>query len=129
MLAHSLTKPVLNNNQILPSQLVLIRNFMNGTIIIIIYLIFFPIENFRLFLDPYNQLIFITMALIYGIDLLCWYTCLTFLDVSKATIIMAPTPIITAIFSAFILGEQFTLFHLIGTIINVLAIIAIVREK
>ncbi len=129
MLAHSITKPMLNNSQILPSQLVLFRNFMNGIVIIILYIIFFPIENFELFLNPYNQLIFIAMALAYGIDLLCWYSSLNYLDVSKATIIMAPTPIVTAIFSMIILGELFTIYHLIGTIIILLSIIMIIREK
>ena len=129
MLAHSFTKPVLNGNQITSSQLVLSRNFLNGIILLIVYLAFFPLENLKLFLNPYNQFFFSAMAITYGLNLLCWYTCLKYLDVSKATTIMAPTPIITAIFSTIILGEIFTIYHLIGMIIIVLSIFVIVKEK
>ncbi|MEJ2296293.1 MAG: EamA family transporter, partial [Candidatus Lokiarchaeota archaeon] len=61
--------------------------------------------------------------------LFCWYKTLSYLDVSKATIILSPTPIVTAIFASFILGEVFTIFHLIGTILVIISIYAIVRQK
>ena len=82
MLAHSLTKPILNNNQINSIQLVFIRNFLSGIILLISYFLFFPVNNIQLFLNPYNQIFFISMALCYGIDLIFWYTSLKYLDIS-----------------------------------------------
>ena len=51
------------------------------------------------------------------------------MEFSKATILVAPTPIITALFAYFILGDAFTVFHLIGTFIVIFSIIMIVRER
>jgi len=68
------------------------------------------------------------MGLVYSTGLYFWYKTLSYLDASKATIIVSPTPIITAIFSVFILGEIFTVFHLIGSSIVILSIVLIVRE-
>ena len=51
------------------------------------------------------------------------------MEFSKATILVAPTPIITALFAFFILGDPFTIFHLIGSSIVIFSIIMIVRER
>jgi drug/metabolite transporter (DMT)-like permease len=38
-------------------------------------------------------------------------------------------PILTAVFAFFILGEIFTIFHLIGTVVIIISIMMIVKEK
>lgn len=75
-----------------------------------------------------NYFWFIAMGIVYGSGLYCWYKTLTYLDISKASILVAPTPIITAIFAIMFLGENFTIFHLIGTSIVIFSIIMIVSE-
>ncbi len=129
MLAHSITKPIIKNNQIISSQIVFSRNLLNASILIVSYLIFFPAENFLLLLNPTNQLFFILMSLNYSVDLFCWYLSLKYLDISKATIIIAPTPIFTAIISTILFGELFTLFHFLGMILIIGSIIIIMWEK
>ena len=69
------------------------------------------------------------MGLVYGIGLFCWYKTLSYLDVSKATMLFSPTPLITAIFATFLLGDNFTIFHLVGTIIVVISLIVIINHK
>jgi drug/metabolite transporter (DMT)-like permease len=69
------------------------------------------------------------MGAAYGAGLYCWYKTLSYLDVSKATILFSPTPIITAIFAMLFLGELFTIFHLIGLIIIIVSIVIIVKQK
>lgn len=129
MLAHSFTKPVLNNNQIISSQIVFSRNIINAAVLIFSYLIIFPIDNFLLLLDPANQFFFIIMSLNYSLDLFCWYLSLKYLDVSKATIIIAPTPIVTAIISTILFGELFSIYHFFGMIMIISSIIIIMWEK
>ncbi|MFX0139031.1 MAG: DMT family transporter [Candidatus Hodarchaeota archaeon] len=135
MLAHSITKPILVNKDTTPVQLVFIRNGLSGIILISsyfsFYLIFQPIfflEKINLLLEPINILFFIIMGAIYGFDLYCWYKLLSFVDVSKASVIASPTPIVTAFFAIF-LGEIFTIFHLVGLILIIISIYVIVREK
>ena len=129
MLGHTLTKSMFDRNEMTPTQMVFVRNIISGIILITIYLIFFPVENLSVFNDPINIFFFIAMGIVYGSGLFCWYKTLSYLDVSKATIIISPTPIVTSLFASFILGEVFTVFHLIGTLLVISSIIMIVRQK
>ena len=128
MIGHTLTKPIFDRKEATPIQMVFIRNFLSGLFLIITYFIFFPI-NFGIWLNLDNLIFFLAMGATYGAGLACWYKTLSYLEVSKATIMFAPTPITSAIFAAIILGENFTLFHLIGIILVVISIIAIVNQK
>ncbi|MFX0034746.1 MAG: DMT family transporter [Candidatus Hermodarchaeota archaeon] len=125
---HTLTKPLFNREEATPIQMVFIRNIVSGVILISSYLIFFT-PDIRIFLEPDNLSFFLLMGTVYGAGLVCWYKTLSYLDVSKATTIFAPTPISSAIFATFILREHFTIAHLFGTIIIIISIIIIVNQK
>ena len=128
MVGHTLTKPIFSRNEATPIQMVFIRNLISGVILISTYLIFFTPE-LNLFIEPANSLFFLTMGAVYGSGLICWYLTLSYLDVSKATTILAPTPIASAIFATFILGETFTIAHLFGTLLIIISIVIIVNQK
>ena len=129
MFGHSITKPVFNRNEATPTQMVFIRNILSGIILFSTYFLFFPFENISLLFVPINQFYYISMGTVYGAGLYCWYKTLSYLDVSKATILFSPTPIITAIFATLFLGELFTIFHLIGLVIIIVSIVIIVKQK
>jgi len=129
MFGHSITKPVFARNEATPTQMVFIRNILSGIILFSTYFLFFPFENIGLLFVPINQFYYISMGAVYGAGLYCWYKTLSYLDVSKATILFSPTPIITAIFATLFLGELFTIFHLIGFFIIIISIVIIVRQK
>ena len=128
MLAHTFTKPILDRNESTSIQIVFIRNAISGVFLISTYFIFFPLENINILFDPLNQLFFIMMGLLYGFDVLFWYKCLNHIEVSKASVIVSPMPILTALFAFLILGESFTIFHFIGTLIIIFSITMIVRK-
>ena len=69
------------------------------------------------------------MGLDYGFSLYFWYKTLSYIEIGKAGIINSITPIISAFFAFAILGEIFTIYHLIGMVIVIISIIVIVREK
>jgi len=129
MFGHSITKPVFARNEATPTQMVFIRNILSGIILFSTYFLFFPFENINLLFVPINQFYYISMGVVYGAGLYCWYKTLSYLDVSKATILFSPTPIITAIFATLFLGEIFTIFHLIGFVIIIISIVIIVKQK
>ncbi|MFX1266431.1 MAG: DMT family transporter [Promethearchaeota archaeon] len=129
MLGHTITKPIFSRNEATPTQMVFIRNILSGSILFSTYFIFFPLQNLSIFLDPINNFYFFAMGAVYSLGLFCWYKTLSYLDVSKATILLSPTPIVTAIFATFLLDEIFTIFHIIGTIIIIISIILIMRLK
>jgi len=129
MFGHSITKPVFARNEATPTQMVFIRNILSGIILFSTYFLFFPFENIGLLFVPINQFYYISMGVVYGAGLYCWYKTLSYLEVSKATILFSPTPIITAIFATLFLGELFTIFHLIGLVIIIVSIVIIVKQK
>ncbi len=128
MLSNSLTKPKINHKIFTPIFLVCVRNVLSGMILISIYFIFFPFENINLLFKPIILVFFFLMGAIYGLSLFFYYLTLKYLEVSKSTILMSPTPIVTALFAMMFLGEQVTIFHLIGAIIIIFSIIIIVKR-
>jgi len=128
MLGHTLNKPLFSRNDLTPTKMVFIRNMLSGVILIVTYFTFSPVD-LSVFFNPYNQFFFIIMGTVYGLGLFCWYKTLSYLDVSNATIVLSPTPIVTAIFATFILGEFFTPFHLIGAALVIFSIIIIIKQK
>ncbi len=129
MFGHTITKPIFNRNEATPTQMVFIRNIISGVILFSTYFIFYPFENIQLLIIPLNQIFYISMGVIYGLGLFCWYKTLSYLDVSKATILFSPTPIVTALFATFLLGDIFTIYHFIGTLIVIFSILMIVSQK
>ncbi|MFX1420041.1 MAG: DMT family transporter [Promethearchaeota archaeon] len=125
---HTLTKPIFSREEVTPIQMVFIRNMISGGILIITYMLFFT-PNLQIFIEPGNLLFFFLMGSVYGAGLVCWYKTLSYLDVSKATTVFAPTPISSAIFATFMLGAQYTIAHMVGTAIIIISIIIIVNQK
>ena len=127
-LAHIQTKPLIDNKELTPISIIFIRSIIGAIILISTYFIFFPFQG-NLFYASVNIFYFIAMGTVQGLGLFCWYKTISYMEFSKATILVAPTPIITAFFAYFILEDPFTIFHFIGTIIVIFSIIMIVREK
>ena len=126
---HTLTKVKLDRNELFPTQIIFIRNLLSGIIILSIYLIFFPLEDLHIILNPKNFIFILLMGFDYGFSLFFWYKTLTYIQIGTATIINSLTPFTTVLFSFIILGDVITIFHLIGTFIMIFSIIIIVREK
>lgn len=129
MLAHSLTKPIFDRNEVTPTQIVFIRNFLSGLFLFTTYFVMFPLDNLNLLFDSVNQFFIIAMGVTYGLGLFCWYQVLKRLGTSKATAMTGGTPIITIIFATIILREIFTIFHIIGTLLVILSVLVIVKPR
>jgi drug/metabolite transporter (DMT)-like permease len=69
------------------------------------------------------------MAIDYGFSLFLWYKTLSYIQIGKASFINSLTPVSTAVFSFLILGNILTIYHLVGTLIIIVSIYFIVREK
>jgi len=128
-LIHTFTKSGFDRNEIFPTQVVFMRNLMSGVILFVFYILIFPLENLLIIFEFENFIFFLLMGIDYGFSLFLWYKTLTYIQIGKASIINSLTPIVTAFFSGIILGEIFTIYHLIGTGIIILSIYFIVREK
>jgi drug/metabolite transporter (DMT)-like permease len=128
MLAHSITKPILEK-EITPIQFSFIRYALSGFFLITTYFLFYPLSNLSLLFDPVNILFFVLIGFLYGFDVLFWYKSLSHIEMSKASVIVSPMPILVAFFAFVILRESFTLYHVIGTIIIIFSITMIVKKR
>ena len=127
MFTHAISKPMLDRKEITSIQLVCIRNFISSIFLISTYCIFFPLDNLELLLNTITLFWGILMGAVYGMGLYLWYKTLENINVSKATIIISGNLIFVAIFATLLLGEVFTIFHLIGTVLIITSIIIIVN--
>ncbi|MBD3197248.1 MAG: EamA family transporter [Candidatus Lokiarchaeota archaeon] len=125
---HTITKIKLDAHELFASQVVFIRNLLSGTILFLIYIIIFPIENLLILLDPMNLFFFLIMGFDYGFSLFVWYKTLSYIEISKASIINSLTPIISSLFGFLLLGDLFTLYHFVGLVLIIVSIYMIVRE-
>lgn len=126
MVGHTITRPYLQKGIIFSSEIIIWRNLMTAIVLLLSYLIIFsPLKMFTLLIDPINAFYYILGGVIYGINVFCWYQIIKYLDVSIATIIITPQVIFTAFFALLLLGEAFTIYHLIGLILILISIIVI----
>jgi len=128
-IGHSFTKVLFDNNQIFPFQMLLFRNLISGAILFGTYFLFYPLENINLLYNLTNYYYFILMGIFYNFGIYFWYKTISYLDISIATQLTSLTTIVSAFFGMIILGEEFTIFHIIGTGIVICSIYFIFREK
>ena len=128
-LIHTFTKSRFDRNELSPIQVVFIRNLLSGIILFSTYFIFFPLDRINIVFNPNYFMYYLLMGLDYSVSLFLWYKTLSYIQIGKAGVLNSLTPILTAFFSWIILGDVFTIFHLIGMIIIIISIYMIVREK
>jgi drug/metabolite transporter (DMT)-like permease len=128
-LIHTFTKSGFDRNELFPTQVVFIRNLVSGIILFMLYILIFPIQNLQILFEFENFIFFLVMAIDYGFSLFLWYKTLTYIQIGKASFINSLTPVSTAVFSFLILGNILTIYHLVGTLIIIVSIYFIVREK
>jgi len=128
-ITHTFTKSGFDRNEISPIQVVFIRNVLSGTILLLTYFFFFPLEGLIIVFSPEYLIYPFVMACDWSVSLLFWYRTLSYIPIGKSGVIMSLTPISSAFFSWIILGEEITYFHLIGISIMIVSIYMIVREK
>ncbi len=128
-LVHTFTKSGFDRNEITPIQVIFIRNLLSGGILLSIYFIFLPLEVLITLLNPEYLIYPLALGVDWGLSLFFWYKTLLYIEIGKAGVINSITPIITAFFSFILLGEIFTIAHLVGVMIVIISIYMIVREK
>ena len=130
MIGHTCSKPYLHHRITTSSELLIWRNIFTFIILIGLYLLIYgPYQMFTIIFEPLNIYFYIIGGLFYGVNVFCWYQIIKYLDVSISTILITPQIIITAFFSSIFLGENFTIFHLIGLIIILISIFFISKFK
>jgi drug/metabolite transporter (DMT)-like permease len=117
-IAHVTIKNTLDTSPITPNQVTFFRVFISSILLFLISSIFNGISNvFEGFLSFEFQLFGFLMGFVYYLELVNWFYAVKHVDVSVASTITTPTPIITLVFAYFILSESVELYQIIAMII------------
>ncbi len=123
-LAHLVAKIVMKN--INPITVVAARNIFGGIFLLCIQLLFAPNQLIEA-MNPLTMVLFIAQGLVLALGHLTWYLGVQKINLSKATAIIIPYPLVAIALSIVFLGEQLTYIHIIGGAIIFIAIIALTR--
>ena len=127
-IGHSITKPLLQQELIIPSQVIYIRTLISTVILGVFTFSLNPL-SVSLFFNWNNLLFMFLIALSYAVGHFGWYTSIKNIDLALSSAIQAPQPILTSIFAFFILGDTLELYHYIGLAVIFLSILIILYDK
>lgn len=128
-IGHTLTKPLLLKDMIIPSQVIFLRTFIVAIFLFIAYFTTNPLDQFLLIFKPENIISVLLIAGTYVIGHYFWYSSIKHIDLAMATSIQAIQPILTSIMAALILQEIITIFQLVGLIFITGSIFVIFSDK
>jgi len=116
-IAHALTKSLLENNILVPNQVIFIRTGIISLSFLIINLIVIGWNELLLsFINPSFLLFSFLMGFTYFFMHFSWYSSITSIDLSYASALVTPSPAITTLFVFLLKMEDFHYYQLIGMI-------------
>ena len=128
-IGHSLTKPLLQQELIVPSQIIYIRTLISTVVLGIFTFILNPLSDIMLFFNWNNLLFMFLISLSYAVGHYGWYTSIKNIDLALSSAIQAPQPILTSILALIFLGNTLELYHYVGLTVIFLSILVILYDK
>ncbi len=132
-IAHVIIKNTLDTSPITPNQVTFFRVLISSVVLFIISSIINGSTNvFIGLLNPEFQLFGFFMGLVYYLELVNWFYAVKHVDVSVASTITTPTPVITMIFAFLVLSETIELYQIVAMIIVFISLYGLIwsgKEK
>ncbi|MFX1414358.1 MAG: DMT family transporter [Promethearchaeota archaeon] len=117
-IAHVTIKHTLDNSPITPNQVTFFRVFLSSLLLLIISsLVRGSTDIIEGLLNPEYQIFGFLMGIVYYLELVNWFYAVKHIEVSVASTITTPNPVITMILALFILKEPIELYQIIAMII------------
>jgi drug/metabolite transporter (DMT)-like permease len=117
-IAHITIKHTLDTSPITPNQVIFFRVLISSTLLFVFSSLMSGIDNvFNGLINIEYQLFGFLMGIVYYLELVNWFYAVKHVDVSLASTIVTPTPVITMIFALFILKESIELYQIVSMII------------
>ncbi len=125
--AHVIIKRTLDTSPITPNQVTFFRVLISSLILFMISSIVNSTNNvFEGLMNLEFQLFGFLMGIVYYLELVNWFHAVKHVEVSIASTITTPTPIITMILAFFILKETIQLYQIIAMTIVVISIYGLI---
>ncbi|WP_371803377.1 DMT family transporter [Candidatus Lokiarchaeum ossiferum] len=129
-IGHAITKPLLVNKRAPPSQVIFIRS---GVITLTIFCVNVFNDGLQIILHSFTQINHLFFAFLMGgtyfLMHLSWYNSISLIDLSYASALVTPSPVITALLSFIILGEPIKGYHIIGMAIMLIGLYLMIYIK
>lgn len=129
-IGHAITKPLLVKKLVTPSQVIFIRS---GVITLTIFFINIFVQGFQATLYSFTQINHLFFAFLMGgtyfLMHLSWYNSISLIDLSYASALVTPSPVITALLSFLILDDSIENYHIIGMIIMIIGLYLMIFFK
>ncbi len=113
---HSLAKPLLSNNVMSVPEFVFVRISFTSVILGIVFLIVGNIDSLALLNNSHALASIFGMGCLFAILHTCWYQAVRNLPLSIASLIVIPSPVVTAILTYFITKEPLFYYHWVGIV-------------
>ena len=128
-IGHSLTKPMLRDEIIQPSQIIFLRTTISTIILMSFYFSTNPWSKMELIFNPENFIFIFLISITYLIGHLFWYKSIKNVDLAISSAIQAPQPILTSVLAMIFLSEVLTWYHFVGLIVITSSILLILKNK
>jgi len=116
-IAHALTKPLLENQVLVPNQVIFIRTGIISLSFLIINLFIYDWNELLLsFINPSFLFFSFLMGFTYFFMHFSWYSSIIIIDLSYASALVTPSPAITTLIAFLLKMEDFHIYQLIGMI-------------
>lgn len=117
-IAHVTIKNTLDKSPITPNQVTFFRVLLSSCVLFILSSLINGIENVLNGMLCFEfQFFGFLMGFVYYLELVNWFYAVKNIDVSLASTITTPTPLVTMILAFFILGENIQGYQIIAMII------------
>ena len=125
--AHTFIKLEFAHTPITPTQVTFFRVFISTLVLFVVLAIAYPADFAALGLDAVLQPFAILMGLVYFLELVFWFSAIRHIDVSLASTIDAPWPVLTMILAVFLLGDSIALYQIGALVVVIAAIVGLTR--
>ncbi|WP_457559543.1 EamA family transporter [Candidatus Harpocratesius sp.] len=125
--AHVMIKNMMDQSPITPNQVTFFRVFLSSLILFILSIIIEP--SYVVFSGLFNfsfQKYAFFMGLIYYLELVNWFYAVKHVNVSVASTITTPTPILTMLLAMLFLQEQPHTYQIVGMIVVIVALYCLI---
>lgn len=126
-IAHTFIKLEFTHTPITPAQVTFFRVVISTLVLFVILMVVHPTDFAALALSTVLQPFSALMGLVYLLELVFWFHAMRHIDVSLASTINAPWPVLTMILAFFLLGDPIALYQIGALVLVIGAIIGLAR--
>ncbi len=123
---HSLAKPFLSDGLLSIPEFVFIRIAFTSIILGVVFLIVGDVDDLSVLMSRDALVSIFSMGFLFSLLHTCWYQAVRALPLTLTTLIVIPSPVVTAILSYFITQEPLYYYHYVGIVGEIIGLSSLI---